>query len=109
MYKMDESIPSFRGYFIFHIFFTEIYVSKHSVDPDQMLHLAASDMSLHCLYHTAKWVSGPGCPKLMTSLVNVSLKFRTLISEICHYFLLKKCEKLLQGKSFSYSFNKKYQ
>ena len=39
--------------------------------------------------------SGPGCSKLMTSLVNVSLKFQTLISEIRHYFLLKKCEKLL--------------
>ena len=37
----------------------------------------------------------PGCSKLTTSLVNVSLKFQTLISEICQYFLLKKCEKLL--------------
>ena len=37
-----------------------------------------------------------GCSKLTTSLVNVSLKFQTLISEICHYFVLKKCEKLLQ-------------
>ena len=43
--------------------------------------------------------SGPGCSKLTTSLVNVSLKFQTLISEICHYFLLKKCEKLLQCKA----------
>ena len=34
--------------------------------------------------------------KLKTSLVNVSLKFQTLISEIPQYFLLKKCEKLLQ-------------
>ena len=32
----------------------------------------------------------------MTSLVNISLKFQTLISEISQYFLLKKCEKLLQ-------------
>ena len=38
---------------------------------------------------------GPGCSKLTTSLVNVSLKFQTLISETSHYFLLKKCEKLL--------------
>ena len=29
---------------------------------------------------------GPGCSKLTTSLVNVSLKFQTLISEILHYF-----------------------
>ena len=28
-------------------------------------------------------ISGPGCSKLTMSLVNVSLKFQTLISEIC--------------------------
>ena len=49
--------------------------------------------------------SGPGCSKLTTSLVNDSLKFQTLISQICQYFLLKKCEKLLQCKSFSHFFN----
>ena len=56
-------------------------------------------------------ISGPSCSKLTTSLVNISLKFQTLISEICQHFLLKKCEKLLQCKSFShFSFsNKKYQ
>ena len=39
---------------------------------------------------------GPGCSKLTTSMGNVLLKFQTLISEIRRYFLLKKCEKLLQ-------------
>ena len=34
--------------------------------------------------------TGPGCSKLTTSLVNVLLKFQTLISEIRQYFLLKK-------------------
>ena len=58
---------------------------------------------------TIKKRPGPGCSKLTTSLVNVSLKFQTLISEICHYFLLKKCEKLLQCKSFSHFLNKKFQ
>ena len=47
------------------------------------------------------WSSGPGCSKPMTSLVNVSLKFQTLISQIRQYFLLKKCEwlenEMLQG------------
>ena len=38
---------------------------------------------------------GPRFSKLTTSLVNVSLKFQTLISQICQYFLLKKFEKLL--------------
>ena len=37
---------------------------------------------------------GPDCSKLKTSLVNISLKFHMLISEICQYFLLKKCELL---------------
>ena len=37
---------------------------------------------------------GPGCSKLTMSLVNISLKFQTLISKIHQYFLLKKCEKL---------------
>ena len=51
--------------------------------------------------------SGPSCSKLTTSLVNVSLKFQTLISQIHQYFLLKKCEKLLQCKSFSHVFQQK--
>ena len=51
-------------------------------------------------------MSEPGCSKLKTSLVNVWLKFQTLISQICQYFLLKKCEKLLQCKNFSHFFNK---
>ena len=53
--------------------------------------------------------SGPGCSKLTTSLVNVSLKFQMLVSEICQYFLLKKSKKLLQCKSFSHFVNKNYQ
>ena len=32
----------------------------------------------------------PGCAKLTTSLVNVSLKFQTLISQICQYFFVEK-------------------
>ena len=52
---------------------------------------------------------GPGCSKLTTSLVNVSLNFQKLFSQICQYFLLKNCEKLLQCKSFSHFFNKNFQ
>ena len=40
------------------------------------------------------YITGPGCSKLTTSLVNVSLKFQMLISDIHQYFLSKKCEKL---------------
>ena len=53
--------------------------------------------------------TGPGCSKLTTSLVKVVLNFQKLISQICQYFLLKKDEKLLQCKSFSHFFNKKFQ
>ena len=52
---------------------------------------------------------GPVVQKLTTSLVNVSLKFQTLISQISRYFLLKKYVKLLHCKSFSHFFNKKFQ
>ena len=34
--------------------------------------------------------SWPGCSKLTTSLVNETLKFQTLISEIYQYFLFEK-------------------
>ena len=56
-----------------------------------------------CIKRENSW---PDCSKLTMSLVNISLKFQTLISEICQYFLLKKCEKLLHCKSFSHFFNK---
>ena len=52
-------------------------------------------------------ISGPGCSKLMTSLVNVSLNFQKLISQMCQYFLLKKCEKLLHCKSYFHFFSTK--
>ena len=51
---------------------------------------------------------GPICSKPTMSLVNVS-NFKCFKNiSICRYFLLKKCEKLLQCKSFSHLFNKIY-
>ena len=47
--------------------------------------------------------TGPGCSKLTMSLVNVSLNFQKLISQICQYFLLKKCE-----KAFSFKFDQMF-
>ena len=52
-------------------------------------------------YLCPKKKTGPGCSKLTTSLVNETLKFQTLIFQICQYFLLEKCEKLLQSLIFS--------
>ena len=54
-------------------------------------------------------LSGAGCSKLTTSLVNVSLKFKMLILQIHCYFLLEKCENLLHCKRFSHFSNKKQQ
>ena len=42
---------------------------------------------------------GPSCSKLTTLLVNVSLKFHSLILQIHCYFLLKKCENPLHCKT----------
>ena len=50
---------------------------------------------------------GASCSKLTTSLVNVSLKFQTLILQIHCHFLLKKCENPLHCKGFSHFFKKK--
>ena len=47
----------------------------------------------------AKKKSGPGCSKLTTSLVNVSLKFQMLISEIHQYFLLKNVRSFCSAKA----------
>ena len=47
--------------------------------------------------------SGPSCSKLTTSLVNISLKFRTCISEICKYFFVEKTrEAFAVQKLFSF-------
>ena len=39
--------------FIITVFSIDISVSKH-VDPDQMLHFAASELGLHCLHDTSE-------------------------------------------------------
>ena len=54
--------------------------------------------NLNKIFATAKPplpTPGPGSSELTTLVVNISLKFQTLISQLCQYFLLKKCEKLL--------------
>ena len=58
---------------------------------------AAGDNKLSCQPDL-----GSSFSKLMMLLVNVLLKFQTLISQIHQYFLLKNCEKILHCKSFSH-------
>ena len=54
------------------------------------------DLAQTCLFKQSDKVllslqrPGPSFSKLTTLLINVSLKFQTVISEICQYFLLKK-------------------
>ena len=52
-------------------------------------------------------IAGPSCAKLRMSLVNETLNFQMLISQIRQYFLLKKCVKLLHCKSFFHFFQQK--
>ena len=52
------------------------------------INLTALEFNTH--NDTVKYSTGSGCSKLTTSLVNVSLKFQTLISQIFQYFLSKK-------------------
>ena len=61
------------------------------------------------LGNIGSWQTGPSCSKLTMSLVNESLKFTSSDTQICWNFLLKKCEQLLQCKSYSHFFSKKYQ
>ena len=58
---------------------------------------------------TEEYLSGPSCSKLTISLVNDTLKFILSEKQICWIFWLKKCEYLLQCKSYSHFFSKKYQ
>ena len=55
-----------------------------SIDPDEAALAEPPHLDLYCL------PSWSGCSKLTTSLVNVSLKFQTLISQIRQYFFVEK-------------------
>ena len=60
-------------------------------------------LGLRCL---VKRAPGPGCSILTTSLVNVSLKFQRLRSEIRQYFLLKNVRSFSTAKASLIFFNK---
>ena len=53
--------------------------------------------NIHFTY-IALCTPGAVCSKLTTSLVNVSLEFKTLILQTHCYFLLEKCENLCNAK-----------
>ena len=64
-------------------------------------HLKSLTVSSELMLVTkSKWITGPGCSKLMMLLVKVWLNFQKLIFQICLYCFLKKCEKLLHFSSF---------
>ena len=63
------SIESFIGVFFFNL------TNYHKC----FVNMAHADETSH---NESFYGTGPGCSKLITSLVNVSLKFQSLISEI---------------------------
>ena len=65
---------------------------------------AEKRVSSFCLFFQ-QTKPGPGCSKLTTSLVNVSLKFQTLISDIRQYFLLKDVRRFCSAKASLIFFN----
>ena len=63
--------------------------SGHSQSDVHILwHIPELTVSLKNNLETLK-KTGPGCLKLTTLLVNVSLKFQTFISKICQYFFIE--------------------
>ena len=84
-------------------------ISAHVYCADSLSYHLQFPEEKKMIHQLKPFMSGSSCSKLTTLLVNVSLKFIRLITEICQYFLLKKCEKLLQCKSFYHFFNNKYQ
>ena len=77
---------------MFAITYTQI---GHIVASEKQLCISLQNDLFKIDAHSWAWLS-----KLMTSLVNNSLKFQRLISQIRQYFLLEKCEKLLQISFF---------
>ena len=51
-------------------------------------------------YYIFGYYTGPGCSKLKMSLFNVTLKFQTLISEICQMFFVEKMREVQKLPSF---------
>ena len=54
---------------------------------------------LHAFVSQLFKIPGPGCSKLTTSLVNGSLKFQMLISDIRQYFLSKNVRSFCNAKA----------
>ena len=72
---------------IIHLLKLGDYLSVQAHKPCSISHLFAQKK---IDFLSSKVMFRPGCSKLTTSLVNETLKFQTLISQMCQYFLLKK-------------------
>ena len=66
------------------------------MDDHKLFPLVKWQQSMVVYLHTL--LTGPGCSKLTTLLVNVSLSFQKLISQICQYFFASL---IFSTKSFS--------
>ena len=75
-----------------------VCIVAHKIQPFLFYKLLKIFIFYYAIY-CGKYCSGPGCSKLTTSLVNVSLKFQSLISNICQYILLKNVRSFCSAKA----------
>ena len=61
--------------------------AKREKKTKKFAHTLFMAVVLECVLQYFANSAGPGCSKLTTLLVNVSLNFQKLISQICQYFL----------------------
>ena len=95
-YEIICSVKHSRISILLFCFFLVFLCTSHPVYERLRFPVGCSLVAVRQWYHhilsTAYERPGPGCSKLTTLLVNVSLKFQMLLSQIFQYFLLKKCE-----------------
>ena len=81
-------MPVGCGEQVMSVFAPDIFVANYLSATNQL----TSDIKDRAIMYMEKGKPVSSCSKLTMSLVNVSLKFQTLILQIHCYFLLKKCE-----------------
>ena len=84
-------------FFIFISFLIDISVSKQTVDPDQMLRSAASDLGLHCLPRSQKWNARLIWDKIPLALINHLCSFTSEHSRAITVLLHVSGENLSSG------------
>ena len=81
-------------WFYRHTCIDNYYLTLHFIVADMQENTFSGEKYAGTLRTISYWdkYSGPSCSKLMTLLVNDSLKFTSSYMQICCNFLLKKCK-----------------